>query len=163
MKHTPAHASIHGAAPVDIRTLLVKDHACLEELFAELGAAFRTGDRDRCAAIWNAFDSTLEAHLALEERLILPELAKVDPAEAAALVREHAAIRTSLGELGIGVDLHCTNAEAVDRFIRVLEAHAKREDALMYRWASVNLQPGAASTIRAQLGAAFRKLAAWQV
>lgn len=162
MKHMQPQASAPRAAPIDIRTLLVKDHACLEQLFAELGAAFGTGDRDRCAALWNDFDSTLEAHLALEERLILPELAKVDPVEAAALGREHAAIRISLGELGLGVDLHRTNAEAVARFIRVLEEHAKREDALMYRWANTHLQQGAKSTIREQLSAAFRKLAARQ-
>ena len=162
MKHMQPQASTHRAAPIDIGTLLIKEHACLEELFGELGGAFRTGDRDRCAALWNDFDSTLEAHLALEERLILPELAKVDPAEAAALTREHAAIRTALGELGLGVDLHHTNAEAVERFIRVLEEHAKREEALMYRWANANLQQGAQSTIRKQLRAAFRKLAARQ-
>lgn len=158
MKHTQVPASSDRAAPVDVRTLLVEDHARLRQLFDELVAAFRTGDRDECAVQWNAFDESLEAHMALEEQLILPELAKADPAEAAALAREHVALRTSLSELGIGVDLHCTNAGAVERFISVLETHAEREEALMYRWSLGNLQPDMQSTIRARLRASARKL-----
>ena len=38
--------------------------------------------------MWNALDSGLELHLALEERLILLEFAKVDPVEAEVLTRE---------------------------------------------------------------------------
>jgi hypothetical protein len=64
----------------------------------------------------------------------------VDPNEAAALSREHVEIRTSLDELGIWADLHCTTADAVERLSRALEDHAKREDALMYRWARTNLR-----------------------
>lgn len=103
-------------------------------------------------------DSGLELHLALEERLILPEFAKVDPVEAEVLTREHVAIRTSLTELGIGVDLHCTNSELVERFIGVLEDHAKREEALMYRWARANLPQSAQVTVRSRLIAAVHEL-----
>lgn len=158
MKHMREQPRIDRAVPVDVRTSLVEDHARLGKLFNELIAAFRDGDRDECAALWDTFESSLAAHMALEEQLVLPEFAKFDPAEAAALAREHAAIRTSLGELGVGVDLHRTNAEAVERFIRMLEHHAQLEDALMYRWANANLPRTTQSTIRAQLGAAVRKL-----
>jgi len=153
MKHAQARENINRAAPGDVGMLLVKDHARLKRLFAELVVAFRAGDREQCAALWNALDSGLELHMALEERLILPEFAKVDPVEAAALTREHVAIRASLTELGIGVDLHCTNVELVERFLRVLEDHAKREEALMYRWARANLPQGALATIRSRLSA----------
>lgn len=147
-----------GSATNDLRTLLSKDHGRLDELFEQLIAAFRAGDRDQAAALWDAFDTGLEAHMALEESRLLPEFAKVDPEEAAALTREHTAIRNALSQLGIGVDLHYTNAAAVERFIQVLREHAKREDSLMYRWAHANLREEVQTPIRAQLLAALRQL-----
>lgn len=161
MKHMQARAGVQRSS--DIGTLLANDHARLGKLCAGLVAAFRADDREKCTALWNECESGLEAHLSLEEQLILPEFAKIDAEEAAALVREHAAIRAELGELGIGVDLHCTNADAVERFVNVLEEHAKREDSRMYRWARKNLEPGAAASIRRQLRAALRKAATWQL
>lgn len=158
MKHMLERPSSNRAAAVDVRTLLVEDHARLGKLFDELVMAFRAGDRDECAELWNSFDTSLDAHMALEEKLVFPEFAKVDPAQAAALAREHVAIRTWLSELGMGFDLHYKTAEAVECFIRVLKNHAQVEDALMYRWASANLHRDVLSTIRAQLGAAVRKL-----
>ena len=104
-----------------------------------LVAGFRAGDRDEVAAVWSAFRTGIEGHMALEEECVLPELAKVDPSEAAALAREHLTIRSRLDELGIGVDLHCVNADTVERLIRKLRNHAQREDALMYRWAYAKL------------------------
>ncbi len=156
MKHMQARASS------DVGTLLINDHARLEKLFAALVIAFRAGDRERCAALWNACDSSLEAHMAAEEQLILPEFAKREPVEAAAVAREHAAIRSALSELGIGVDLHCTNAEAVERFTRVLKKHAEREERRMYPWAREGLQHGAQAKLRERLGAAVRRLVARQ-
>lgn len=138
------------------------DHARLKKLFAALVVAFRAEDREQCAALWTACDKSLEAHMLLEEQLILPEFAKADAVEAAALAREHGEIRAALAELGIGVDLHCTSAEAVERFARALEEHAQREDGLMYRWASGSSQQNSRQdvppTLRAQVHAALRKV-----
>lgn len=90
--------------------------------------------------------------------MILPEFAKIDPAEAAALLREHAEIRTSLSQLGIGVDLHCTNLEVVEDFLRRLGAHAQREDALMYRWARKHLREGVPAATGPKRVGGMRKL-----
>ena len=158
MKYGQEQSTSTGAPAVDVQTLLRREHAQLETLFEELVTAFRAGDREESAALWNAFESDLEAHMVLEEKLILPEFAKVDAAEAAQLAGEHAAIRTSLSELGIGVDLHCTNLDAVEAFIRLLKAHAKREDALMYRWARKNLRAGVEATTRPRPVGGVRKL-----
>lgn len=138
----------------DLQALLGEEHARLTRRVEQLLSAFEDGDRAEASTLWDGFEAELEAHLGLEERLILPEFAKVDAAEAAALIREHDAIRDTLAELGVGVDLHATNASAVQRFVQMLEAHAKREDALMYRWADSSLRPELRATIRAELGAA---------
>lgn len=158
MTHAHEQPSTDRPPPVDVKALLVEDHARLEKLFSELAAAFRAGDRDECAALWNRFDRSIEAHMALEEQLILPEFAKADPAEAAVVTREHVAIRASLSELGIGVDLHCTNADTIEHFLRILRDHAKREEARMYRWAQSNLHQGAQASTQARLRAVLRKV-----
>ena len=147
-----------GTAAFDLRRLLLTEHAHLEQLFEDLIAAFRAGDRQASAALWTTFENDFESHMALEEQLIFPEFAKLEPAEAAALTREHAAIRACLSELRPGVYLHCTNVDAVESFIRVLEEHAKREDALMYRWARRNLRQNVQAMIRSQLLGGVRRL-----
>lgn len=142
----------------DLRTLLSADHTRLEGVFDRLLVAFRAGDRDEAAHLWNEFDQGLEAHLTLEEEQLLPELAKRQPEEASALLREHAEIRAALSDLGIGVDLHRTNAGAVERFLRSLRAHAEREEGLFYEWANSELAPENQPSRRDRLLAALHRL-----
>jgi hypothetical protein len=159
MTHLHEQSKPHGTTVSDLRTLLSQDHARLDQLFDRLLAAFHADDREEAAVLWNAFETGLEAHMVLEEQRILPEFAKVDSAEAAQLAREHVAIRSSLAELGVAMDLHQTKAAAIDRLVGDLREHAKREDALMYRWASSNLSGDVETSVRSQLLAALRKLA----
>lgn len=111
------------------------DHAEISALLDEVLVAFRCGDRDVAAAAFTRFEKRLGAHLSLEDELLLPELERIDPKEAAALAADHRQIRTRLTELGLGVDLHLTRASAVSELVEMLRAHAHREDALLYRWA----------------------------
>jgi hemerythrin superfamily protein len=141
----------------ELRGLLKADHERLEALFQRLLAALRADDRDEVGLLWKTFDEDLQAHLTFEDEHLVPELAKVHPEEAAAISSEHIQIRSSWDDLGMGVDLHRTNAEAVERFARTLKEHAKREEALMYDWAETKLARGEPS-LRAQLLAAVRKL-----
>ena len=141
------------APSTDLRRLLREDHERLERLFAELLAAFQADARPQAASLWTDFDAALQAHLLLEEQYILPEFAKRDAAEAAALTEEHDRIRQRLLELGVGVDLHLTNDDQVEAFLRGLRQHAAREDALMYRWAQRALHPEARSSVLHWLGA----------
>jgi hemerythrin-like domain-containing protein len=114
---------------------MMADHAEISVLFEEVLDAFRCGDRDVAAEMFTRFEARLAAHLAAEDELLLPALERVDPEEAAALAADHRAIRARLTELGIGVDLHLTRASAVAELVEMLRAHARREDALLYRWA----------------------------
>mgnify|MGYP000402406448 CR=1 FL=1 len=141
--HTP-HA--------DIRALLNRDHARLDDLFIALGEAFKANAREDAARLWTELDAGLEAHFRLEETQILPHLAQVDPAEAEALAREHGEIRAKLAELGPAVDLHLLRDVIVDELISKLRIHARREDGLMYRWSETHLSEHARSSIAARLG-----------
>jgi len=77
--------------------------------------------------------------MAFEERHVLPAFRAVDQREADDLQREHDFIRRRLTELGVGLDLHLLRAEVVADFLALLRGHARREDALLYRWAEREL------------------------
>jgi hemerythrin superfamily protein len=154
--HRPTNAT---ASASNLQTLLYNEHNRLDEVFEELLAAFRAGDRAEVAVRWDSFAAGLNAHMALEEEYILPGFAATDPEEAALIAREHGEIRASLADLEVGLDLHCTNLHAAERFIRALRDHAQREEALLYRWAQANLGEAQQASLSAQLISAFRKLA----
>ena len=73
----------------------------------------------------------------------LPAFARVDRAEAVALLRE----------LGIAVDLHCATFERAQAFVETLRGHAGREENLLYRWADDNLDRRYLTSIEAHLRA----------
>jgi hypothetical protein len=69
---------------------------------------------------------------------LFPQFRQAHPAAAAELVADHGNLRAMLGDLSVGLDLHLTRADMVERFVVVLRSHAAREDALLYRWAQAN-------------------------
>jgi hemerythrin-like domain-containing protein len=146
---TTTHARKHDTA--DLQALLTRDHQQLDALFERLLAAFQADARAELCPLWTEFDSRLRSHLALEERRILPEFELIDPGEARALAQEHVRIRKLLSELDIAVDLHLAREGTIADLIKLLRSHAKREDALMYRWASNHLDPAEQRTISAEL------------
>jgi hemerythrin-like domain-containing protein len=118
-----------------LRPLLIRDHERLDALFVKLLEEFRHGDRNTIRAMWTRFEAGLSRHLDAEERHLLPLFARVEPAEAAWLLAEHASFRKKLDELGVGVDLHVVSLAIALEFVESLRAHAHREDRLFYRWA----------------------------
>jgi hemerythrin-like domain-containing protein len=111
------------------------DHDEIDRHLDELITAFETGDRDAAAAAFRAAEHLLLAHFDLEERLLFPEFAAIEPAETEELRREHREIRTKLEELAIGVDLHATRLSAIRELVQWLRRHAEREHELLYNWA----------------------------
>lgn len=120
----------------NLREAMLADHAAISTTFDDVMAAFRSGNCDEAAAMFGEFERRLERHLAFEDEALLPALRRDHPEEAAALDDDHRRIRVRLIELAIGVDLHLTRATWVAEFVEMLRAHAQREDALLYRWAS---------------------------
>jgi len=129
-----------------LREDLLHEHEAIDLALDHLVAAFESGDRDIARAAFRELDARLSAHLALEEE-VLPEFAELEPAQAAQLEREHHTIRAALDELGIGTDLHLTRVPAIRALAEMLRAHARREDALFYRW--IETQPWPRATDRA--------------
>jgi hemerythrin-like domain-containing protein len=123
----------------NLRGALVTEHAELHRLFQDVLEAFRADARVEAGRLWNQFDRRLQAHMAMEEQHLLPVFEQVDAPEAAALRREHDKLRNRLLQLGIGVDLHLTNQKQIEGFVEEFEAHARREDKLLYRFAEQTL------------------------
>jgi hypothetical protein len=118
-----------------VRALLSGDHRRLEGIFVQLLDAFSEGDPAELREMWSRFEAGLLAHLAAEERHLLPEFERVEPDEAAALLADHTAFRRALDELGVGVDLRLVKLDVARGFVQALRVHARREDRLLYRWA----------------------------
>lgn len=122
-----------------VRDALLKDHERLERVLEQVLAAFEANDREGVATSWTRFDAQLLAHLAAEERHLIPALFRVNQRDARSLLEEHRHIRARLTELGAGVDLHIVRLAAARAFIEELRAHARHEDSLLYRWADENV------------------------
>jgi hypothetical protein len=142
-------ASSQATRPSGLGDELAADHVRLEALFAEVENAYAADARCELLAAWTELEGSLTAHMALEERAILPRFAEAAPADAAALRLDHDAIRRDLAELGVCVELHSLCADVASRFLTHLRAHARREDGLFYRWAT---QHGDATSAEGGLG-----------
>lgn len=108
-------------------------HVRLDHLFDELLEAYEGGDWDDVRVVWTRFESELRQHMEIEEQFVLPVLARVSEGVAAALRSEHDEIRSLLGSLGVGVDLHMVKDEVAGDLVAKLREHAAREDLLAYR------------------------------
>lgn len=110
------------------------EHDEIDGALERLLQAYGTGDQEIARTALREFDTRLTAHLQLEEELLLPEFAGVDPVEAEAIAAEHREIRAKVDELAIGSDLHLTRLPAIRDLAEILRAHAEREDDSLYRW-----------------------------
>jgi hemerythrin-like domain-containing protein len=118
---------------------MIDNHAQLERTFEALLEAMQHDAAD-VRALWTEVDHGLLAHMEAEERYVLPAFARVDRAAAVEILREHGEIRQLLLELGVAIDLHQLRYERSQEFVRMLRAHAGREDNLLYRWADQMLE-----------------------
>jgi hemerythrin-like domain-containing protein len=140
--------------PEGLRALLAREHRELDQLFEALLNALQADARDDALRLWSAFDDGLCRHMALEEKHLLPLLEQQDAQEVEGLLKEHEDIRAKLAELGVGVDLHEIRVQTVSDFVEQLRRHARREDALAYRWAQQNVPAAQQAEIRSALDAA---------
>lgn len=124
------------------------DHARLDASFGELLDQFEEGNLRAVRAAWRELDDGLHAHLAAEERFVLPLFEQVDLREALALRAEHVTIRAMLAELGVGIDLQLVQRDLARTFVAGLRAHARREEELLYRWANRRLHHLAVLPVR---------------
>lgn len=115
---------------------LSEEHSRLERWFVEITKRAATGDPRDCDAIWADFARQLESHMAFEESTVFPLYEQRGPAAAATakeLIQEHAAIRKTVEEMGIDLQLHLAAAAAIEAFLGTLRSHAQHERETIYR------------------------------
>lgn len=129
---------VESATSQSAATLLRTEHARLEGIYSALLSAYREGDWPDVRAQWAVFESTLRAHMELEEERAFPAFREVNPTEAAALASEHEALRKLLETLGICIDLHSVTIVDAEELVRRLREHSAREERIFYAWLEAN-------------------------
>src|SRR6185437_12453607 len=124
---------------MDLYHALNADHRHLDELFEALLNSIHVDDAEAAEAAWTELDHGLATHLEAEETYLLPVFDRFDTAEAAAIRTEHGQIRNLAAELGVLLDIHALREEKVTEFVGFLRAHAAREEAKLYPWATREL------------------------
>lgn len=143
-----------------LREAMTSDHRRLEQTFERFLEAMHADDREGARAAWTELERGLSAHLAAEESGMIPAIQETKPDEAAALLAEHAEIRSLLAELGVSLDLHVVREDTARAFVQRLRDHAKREDGLLYAMADRALLPEQKQALLARIGHVLDRLAA---
>lgn len=120
------------------RTLaqLSEEHDQLERWFVTITERAATGDPRECDAIWADFTRQLESHMAFEESQVFPLYEQRGPAAASIakeLRQEHSAIRKTVDQIGLDLQLHLAAATVIESFLASLRSHAQRERETIYR------------------------------
>jgi hypothetical protein len=148
-------------APHASRRLLRDDHVALIRRFDDVLALLGQNDHARTHRAWVTFASALTGHLDAEEALVLPVFQLISPAEAQALLDDHAKFRETLDELGIAAELQTLRADTGRALIAALRAHSEREDRTLYRWAEEHLGADSLRRLREPLRTDGDAAGAW--
>ena len=143
-----------------IRDAFHQDHQRLDGLFEDLLNRVHAGDAAAIREAWTAFEHGLLTHMEAEERDMIPIFRRHDPVEAAAIVEDHAKIRSLLAELGVKLEIHTLREEKVEGLVAFLRAHAAREDAALYLWVDSELPEAPKASIVERLHDAQRTASA---
>lgn len=143
----------------ELRSMLDGDHRAIVSALTRLVQALRDDDRDALDSAWLELDERLRAHMSLEEELLFPELARIDPQEAHALAGEHCRVRALLNELDIDLELSRGREAMLSELNQVLREHFARENVLLYRWCDQSLSQAARDALRARLARTLSRLA----
>ena len=133
------------------------DHVYLDGLLAGVVAAARSNDVVALGSGWSAFERHLLAHFDEEEMFILPLVVGENAPQAEWLRAEHNAIRQSVGEIELAVELRAVRVEAIERLATRLREHAQREHAWLYPWAEKTLDEARMAHITRRLKAGWKR------
>lgn len=140
--------------------LLFPDHHCqIEAACDALRASAVTDDPRDVTTCYRSLERAVLEHLRAEEDSILPAYAEHAPADAESIHAAHDELRRQLFRIGVDVELHCVRAEALDRLVAGLRAHAAHEDREMYPWAEAHLSTPTKRELFERMAHSLRALA----
>ena len=125
-----------------VASRLTKDHEELDALLRRLEQDAQAPIPGALRATWEEFETKLLRHMEAEERFLLPLLEASDQAEVVRIRCEHATIRNRLTVIGLAIELHAIRELSIAELIALLQAHAKHENAALYRLAGEKASSG---------------------
>ena len=143
MMHT--HAREHDSH--EVFQTMHDQHVRMSSMLSDMQKLVTGDDRDAMRAAWAKLENAVLEHLKLEELHFVPAIAKRDASTAQAVHTEHDAIRASIAEIGMELDLHTARAESIERLAEALRAHALREEERLYPAAEETLTPAAKDSV----------------
>lgn len=114
---------------------LYEDHRQLGVLFDDLLTRAEAHQWWLCDEIWDELTKRLEGHMMFEERELFPSLARTRPGVepiVAKLLREHDELRAMAFRIGVELQFHRLDTDAVGALVARLRAHAEEENATVY-------------------------------
>ena len=123
-------------SPVSISEYLEADHRRLDALLTSAVDSLGAGSVAQAASAFGLFGEGIEAHINLEERLLLPHVEEATgPGGPAEVMREEHG-RILRGVWSIGTQLQSGDAarclEELDALARLLSAHNVKEERVLY-------------------------------
>jgi hypothetical protein len=139
---------------ISVGDVLGAHHRDIEDrCLALLSRTGRTRDDARgLTRRWEQLEHALFEHMAAEERMVFLAYQRADARDARHLLDEHSTLRERALEIGIAIHLGTLRSEHVQRFVDQLRAHARHEDASLYRWAQRNLDHKERHALHALIG-----------
>ncbi len=125
-------------------------HRVVENLLQRVISSLEASDTREGKDRWNTFESSLRAHMEIEERVI-STFAHVHHQDARALLREHYDIRTRVAEIEALLKLNMCRPRIVRDLLDSVRAHAAHEDRMLYPWMEENLSDADKALIIDQL------------
>lgn len=119
------------------------DHKILGRLLERLIAAIEHKSPPvQLREFWSSFEDASLSHLEMEEKVLMPDFLKSCERDARSILAEHRHLRARIAALKVSLDLGMLSADALRLFADELEAHAKHEEASLYRWVDKNASLG---------------------
>ncbi|HEX3758460.1 MAG TPA: hemerythrin domain-containing protein [Kofleriaceae bacterium] len=84
---------------------------------------------------WGDIEHQLYDHMMAEEHFLFPAYQRDEPENAQVLRAQHARLRDHAMQIGVAVELQAVRMEQIEAFLAELQAHARCEEAALYRWA----------------------------
>jgi hemerythrin-like domain-containing protein len=115
------------------------EHVRLHLAFADMTRRAESGDYRLCDDAWDALAAELEKHFRFEEAELFPRFGQSGEGasdEVARLSSQHHALRQSVFEIGVGLQMRVVRPDEVKDLLASLQRHAALEDASLYPWAT---------------------------
>jgi len=103
--------------------------------------------RHELSGRWAKVERELLEHMAAEERMVFPAYEQANRENAQKLRGAHSSLRELVVEIGAAIRLRTLRHDQLRRFLDELRAHARHEDASLYRWAQGNLDASRRHTL----------------